>query len=74
LTVFGNRHATKRVKRSSADSVVDRYLTLLPEGRCGMAKKGKGSSEGKYRSAISGRYVTKQHGKRSPKTTVKESK
>jgi hypothetical protein len=39
-----------------------------------MAKKGKGSSKGKYRSAISGRYVTKQHGKRSPKTTVKESK
>lgn len=39
-----------------------------------MAKKSKGSSEGKYRSAISGRYVTKQHGKRSPKTTVKKSK
>lgn len=39
-----------------------------------MAKKGKGSSKGKYRSAINGRYVTKQHGKRSPKTTVKESK
>jgi hypothetical protein len=39
-----------------------------------MAKKGKSSSKGKYRSAISGRYVTKGHGKRSPKTTVKESK
>lgn len=39
-----------------------------------MANKGKGSGKGKYRSAISGRYVTKGHGKRSPKTTVKESK
>lgn len=39
-----------------------------------MARKGEGSSKGKYRSAISGRYVTKQHGKRPPKTTVKESK
>lgn len=35
--------------------------------------KGK-SSGGKYRSAISGRYVTTKHGKASPKTTVKESK
>ena len=39
-----------------------------------MAKKGKGSGSGKYRSAVSGRYVTAKHGKRSPKTTVKESK
>lgn len=39
-----------------------------------MAKKGKGSGKGKYRSAITGRYVTKARGKRSPKTTVKESK
>ncbi len=38
-----------------------------------MAKKGKGSG-GKYRSAVSGRYVTKKHGTSSPKTTVKESK
>ena len=39
------------------------------------AKGSKGSGgKGKYRSAISGRYVTKKHGKRSPKTTVKESK
>jgi len=35
--------------------------------------KGK-SGGGKYRSAISGRYVTARHGKASPKTTVKESK
>ena len=34
----------------------------------------KGSSGGKYRSAISGKYVTAKHGKSSPKTTVKESK
>jgi len=35
--------------------------------------KSKGS-KGKHRSAISGRYVTSKHGKRSPRTTVKESK
>ena len=41
-----------------------------------MAAKGKksGSGGGKYRSAKSGRYVTKNHGKRNPNTTVKESK
>ncbi len=40
------------------------------------SSKGSGgkSSGGKYRSAISGRYVTPEHGKRSPSTTVKESK
>ncbi len=32
------------------------------------------SSGGKYRSAISGRYVTAKHGKSSPNTIVKESK
>ena len=35
-----------------------------------MAKKS--GSGGHYRSAISGRYVTKTHGKRSPDTTVFE--
>jgi len=35
-----------------------------------MAKKS--GSGGHYRSAISGRYVTKAHGKRSPDTTVFE--
>ncbi len=35
-----------------------------------MAKKSGGG--GHYRSAISGRYVTKAHGKRSPNTTVLE--
>ncbi len=34
--------------------------------------KGKGSVGGKYRSAISGRYVTTKHGKSHPKTTVRE--
>ncbi len=34
-----------------------------------MAKKG-----GSYRSAISGRYVTTGHGRRSPSTTVLETK
>ena len=35
-----------------------------------MAKKS--GSGGHFRSAISGRYVTKAHGKRSPDTTVFE--
>lgn len=35
-----------------------------------MAKKSGGG--GHYRSAISGRYVTNEHGKRSPNTTVFE--
>ena len=38
-----------------------------------MASKSKGSGKGKYRSAVSGRYVTAKHGKSSPRTTVKES-
>lgn len=40
----------------------------------GGSSKGSGKSSGSYRSAISGRYVTKAHGKASPRTTVKESK
>ncbi len=45
-----------------------------------MAKKGssagggKSSSGGHYRSAKTGRYVTKQYGKSHSATTVKESK
>lgn len=35
-----------------------------------MAKKSSGG--GHYRSAITGRYVTNAHGKRSPNTTVYE--
>lgn len=34
--------------------------------------KGK-SGGGHYRSAISGRYVTSAHGKRSPSTTIREA-
>ncbi len=41
-----------------------------PGGRKSGGSKGSG---GKYRSAISGRYVTAKHGKSSPRTTVKES-
>ncbi|WP_326525579.1 hypothetical protein [Sphingomonas sp.] len=33
----------------------------------------KGKSGGSYRSAISGRYVTTAHGRRSPSTTVREA-
>ncbi|MFJ8813793.1 hypothetical protein [Amycolatopsis thermoflava] len=36
-------------------------------------KKGSGGG-GKYRSAKTGRYVTRKHGKANPGTTVKESK
>lgn len=38
-----------------------------PKGKSG---KKKTTGKGKYRSAISGRYVTAKHGKSSPKTTV----
>jgi hypothetical protein len=33
----------------------------------------KGKSGGSYRSAISGRFVTTAHGRRSPSTTVREA-
>lgn len=37
--------------------------------------KSKGSSGGgKYRSAVTGKYVSARYGKSHPKTTVKESK
>lgn len=39
-----------------------------------MARASKKSGGGKYRSAKTGRYVTEKQGKRSPSTTVKESK
>jgi hypothetical protein len=40
----------------------------------GKSNGGGKSSGGKYRSAISGKYVTAKYGKSHPKTTVKESK
>lgn len=38
--------------------------------------KGRGGSRsgGKYRSAITGKYVTARYGKSHPRTTVRESK
>lgn len=36
-------------------------------------KKSSGSSKGKYRSAITGRYVTSQTASRHPKTTMTEN-
>ncbi len=39
-----------------------------------MAAKKKGSSSGKYRSSITGKYVSAYYAKRHPKTTVKEKK
>jgi hypothetical protein len=47
------------------------------EGVIPMAKGKGGSGSGKgssYRSAKTGRYVTKQYGKSHPSTTVKETK
>jgi death on curing protein len=32
------------------------------------------TGKGKYRSAVTGRYVTSAHARRHPQTTVKESK
>jgi len=45
----------------------------MAKGSKGSGGKG-GSKGGKNRSAITGRYVTAAHGRRSPNTTVKESK
>jgi hypothetical protein len=43
-------------------------------GGGGRRSKGRsGGSKGRYRSAISGRYVTAKHGRRSRRTTVRES-
>jgi hypothetical protein len=36
-------------------------------------KKPSGEGKSKYRSAVSGRYVTTAHARRAPKTTVRES-
>ena len=38
-----------------------------------MARKKGSNGRRKYRSAISGRYVTAAHARRAPKTTVRES-
>lgn len=45
----------------------------MARGKSSRGRQSGGGSKGKYRSAISGRYVTAKHGKRSPRTTVKES-
>ena len=42
-------------------------------GAVRVARKKGSSGRGKYRSAISGRYVTAAHARRAPKTTVRES-
>lgn len=39
-----------------------------------MARKKRSSSKGKYRSAVTGRYVSAAHARSHPKTTVKESR
>ena len=45
----------------------------MAKGKSGGKSSGGKGSGGKYRSAISGRYVTTAHGQRSPRTTVRES-
>lgn len=46
----------------------------MAKGKSGGKSGGsKGSGKGKTRSAITGRYVTAAHGRRSPRTTVRES-
>lgn len=38
------------------------------------SKGSKGSGGGRYRSAVTGKYVSPYYGARHPKTTVRESK
>jgi hypothetical protein len=40
----------------------------------GGKKRKSGGSKGRYRSAVTGRYVTKSYAKRHPKTTIRESR
>jgi hypothetical protein len=51
----------------------------VPKSRSGAGRSKRSiskssSSKGKYRSAITGRYVSAHYGKRHPKATVRESK
>jgi hypothetical protein len=39
-----------------------------------MPRKKKSPGDGKYRSAITGKYVSAYYAKRHPKTTIKEEK
>jgi len=51
-----------------------RTLIILEQGVRSMPRKKKASGGGKYRSAITGRYVSEHYGKRNPKKVVKETK
>ncbi|HEV8044439.1 MAG TPA: hypothetical protein VGP38_04610 [Rubrobacter sp.] len=44
------------------------------KARSGGGRSKSSSSKGKYRSAVTGKYVSSHYGKRHPKTTVQESK
>ena len=46
----------------------------LARGKGRSSGKGKSAPKGKSRSAITGRYVTRAHANRSPRTTVTEKK
>jgi hypothetical protein len=45
-----------------------------PERRSSKGSSKGSASKGKYRSTITGKYVSAHYGKRHPKTTVRESK
>jgi hypothetical protein len=49
-------------------------MTLRQKGVRAVAKKKGTSGGGKYRSAITGKYVSSYYAKRHPKTTVREKK
>jgi hypothetical protein len=64
-------------RRSTGRGLVEPQSETPRNRRTDMAaKKGSGgkSSGGKYRSAKTGRYVTKKYGQGHKSTTVKESK
>lgn len=45
----------------------------MAKSRAGGRSK-RSSSKGRYRSAVTGKYVSSHYGKRHPKTTMKESR
>ena len=70
-------HVTPSVVQSEPAPCVlaSAYLPLKRREEVNMARgKSAGNSGGKYRSAITGKYVSARYGKSHPKATVKESK
>jgi hypothetical protein len=46
----------------------------MAKSRSNNSRSTGSSGKGKYRSAITGKYVSAHYGKRHPKTTTRESK